>query len=178
MSGFQTTKGSLLIVLGIVPLHWVDKEVRSFLDPSSSCILHSLPCPQQECIDAPEQRENGFLSHRRNWSEKGEEASFQELLWGTTPQEASFCELLWGISAPLPESEVVPPWSLAHSTGDPSVSNKFSGIFYSFKTQIISNTFKSVSNKFSGISNTFEFPKANHTFVWLFLAQKSPKKLF
>ena len=36
-----------------LPPHLGDKEVHSFLGSSSSCILHSLPCPQRECIDVP-----------------------------------------------------------------------------------------------------------------------------
>ena len=43
-----------------LPPHLGDKEVRSFLGSSSSCILHSLPCPQTECIDVPEKSKSGF----------------------------------------------------------------------------------------------------------------------
>ena len=61
-------KGIVSAFMMELPLHLGDKEAHSFLDPSSSCILHSLPCPQRECIDAPEQRESGFLNHRKNVS--------------------------------------------------------------------------------------------------------------
>ena len=46
-------KGIVSAFMMELPLHLGDKEAHSFLDPSSSCILHSLPYPQRECIDAP-----------------------------------------------------------------------------------------------------------------------------